>query len=47
MYQDNLEISLRGSDFIFESVQHLHYKCHKVNFERGGSYIDSPDGINK
>ena len=22
-------------------------KCHKVNFKRGGSYIDSPDWIAK
>ena len=23
----------------FDSAQIMHYKCHKVNFERGGSYI--------
>ena len=23
----------------------MHYKCHKVNYKRGGSYIDSPDWI--
>ena len=44
-YQDNLETSMRGSDFIFHSVQLIHYKCHKVNSKHGGSYIDSPDGI--
>ena len=44
-YQDNLETSMRGSGFIFHSVQLIHYKCHKVNFKRSGSYIDSPDGI--
>ena len=42
-YQGNLETSMRGSDFIFDSVQLMYYKCHKVNFRRGGSYIDSPD----
>ena len=26
-YQNNLETSMRGNDFIFESVQY--YKCHK------------------
>ena len=31
-YQDNLETSMRGSDFIFDSVQLMHYKCHKANF---------------
>ena len=31
---------MRGSDFIFDSV-------HKVNFKRGGSYIDSLNWIKK
>ena len=30
IYQRNLEISMRGSDFIFDSVQIVYYKCHKV-----------------
>ena len=46
-YQGNLETSMGGSDFIFGSVQLVDYKCHKVNFRRGGSYIDSPDWIKK
>ena len=46
-YQINLETSMRGSDCIFDSVQLLYYNCHKVNFKRGGSYIDSPDWIKK
>ena len=25
----------------------MYYKCHKVNFKRGGSYIDLPDWIKK
>ena len=37
-----LETSMRRSDFIFDSVQLMYFKCHKVNFKRGGSYIDSP-----
>ena len=44
-YQGNLETSIlfrRGSDFLFDSVQLMYYKCHKVNFKRGGSYIKSP-----
>ena len=44
-YQDNLETSMRGSDFIFDSVNLMHYKCHKVNYKHGGSYIDSPDWV--
>ena len=46
-YQDNLEISMRQSNFIFDSVQPMYYKCHKVNSKRSGSYIDSPDWIKK
>ena len=46
-YQENLETSMRRSDFTFDSVQLMYYKCHKVNFKRGGSYIDSPDWIKK
>ena len=46
-YQIGLEISVRGSDFIFDSVQVLHYKCQKINFKRGGSYIDFQDWIKK
>ena len=29
-------------EFVFDYVQLLYYKCHKINFNRGGSYIDSP-----
>ena len=46
-YQGNLEISMRRSGFIFDSAQLIYYKCHKVNFKLVGSYIDSPDWINK
>ena len=46
-YQENLETSMRGSGFVFDSVQLLYYKCHKINFKRGGSYIDSPEWIKK
>ena len=42
-YQGNLGTSMEGSKFIFDSVQMMYYKCHKVNFGRGGSYINSPD----
>ena len=42
-YQGNLETSMRHRDFIFDSVQLMYYKCHKVNFKCGDSYINSPD----
>ena len=43
-YQNNLE-SMKGSEFVFNYVHLLHYKCHKINPNHGGSYIDSPDLI--
>ena len=46
-YQIGFETSMRGSDFIFDSLQMLCYKCHKINFTHGGSYTDSPDLIKK
>ena len=42
-YHDGLEVSIKGSNFIFDSVQLMYFKCHKVNFKHVGSYIDSPD----
>ena len=41
-YQNNLE-SMKNSEFVFVYVQLLYYKCHKINLNRGGSYIDSPE----
>ena len=43
-YQSNLE-SMRGSEFVFDYVQLLYYKCHKINLDCGGSNIDSPEWI--
>ena len=37
--------SIKGSEFVFNYVLLLYYKCHKINPNRGGSYIDSPDWI--
>ena len=38
---------MKGSDFIFDSIQPMYFQCHKVNFTRSGSYFDSPDWIIK
>ena len=43
-YQNNLE-SMKGSEFAFNYAHLMCYKCHKINPNRGGSYIDSPDWI--
>ena len=46
-YQTRLETPMTGKDFILNCVHLLYYKCHKINFKRGGSYIDFPDWIKK
>ena len=40
-YQKELR-NIRGSDFVFESVDLLDYKLHRVRLKRDGSYINSP-----
>ena len=42
-YQNNLEESMQGSEFVFSYVHSLYYKCHEINPNCGGSYIDYPD----
>ena len=44
-HQNNFEL-MRDCEFLFDYVQLLYYKCHKLNFNHGGSHIDSPDWIN-
>ena len=38
---------MKGSEFVFDYVHLLHHACHKINPNRGGSYIDSLDGTKK
>ena len=40
-YQEGLEKSMKGSEFVFDSVDLLYYKLHKISPNRGGSHIDS------
>ena len=42
-YQEGLEESMRGSEFIFDRVDALYYNLNKISLNRGGSYIDSPE----
>ena len=42
-YQAGLEIKMRGSSFTFESIDLLEYHLHKINLNRGSSYIESPE----
>ena len=44
-YQEGLEESMRGSEFIFDSVDALYYNFNKVSLSRGVSYIDSLNGL--
>ena len=43
-YQNSLE-SMKGSEFVFNYFQLLYYKCHRINPNCVGSYIDSADWI--
>ena len=36
---------MNGSAFVFDCLHLLSYKCYKINPNRGGSCIDSPDWI--
>ena len=36
---------MKSSEFVFDYVFSLYYKCHKINLNRCGSYIDSVDWI--
>ena len=40
-YQNNLEWT-KDSEFVFDYVHLLYYKCHKIIPNRGESYINSP-----
>ena len=44
-YQNGLEKKMKGSDFVFESIDLLFYSLHKISLNRGGLYIDSPNRI--
>ena len=42
-YQEGLEESMKGSEFIFDSVDLLYYHLQRTSLTRiGSSYIDSP-----
>ena len=44
-YQENLEEKMRGSEFVFDGINLLHYDLNKISLNRAGSYIKSPDWI--
>ena len=46
-YQGNLETTMEGGYFVFDSVQLLYNEYRRINFRRVCPYIDSPDWIKK
>ena len=44
-YQDGLEESMKGGEFIFDNADVLHSDLNKINLNRGGPYIDSPEWL--
>ena len=44
-YQQGLEEKMRESEFVFDSVDLLHYDLTKISLNWGGSYIDSPEWL--
>ena len=45
--QEGLEESMKGSEFVFDSVNLLNYKLQKRSVNRSGSFIDSPKWLKK
>ena len=41
-YQARLEEKMRRSEFVFGSIDLLHYNLHKISLNRSGWYIDYP-----
>ena len=41
-YQEGLEESMRGSEFVCNSIDLLYYCLQKTRLKRGGSFVDSP-----
>ena len=44
-YQEELEKLMKRSKFVFDSVDLLYYKLHRITLNRGESYIDSPEWL--
>ena len=44
-YPIGLEISMIGSDFVFDNIGKMYYKCHRICLNHGGLCINSPEWI--
>ena len=36
---------MKGSEFVFDSIDLLYYKCHKITLNCGDSYVDFPEWL--
>ena len=43
-YQKDLEKSMTGSEFVFDTFDLLYYKFQRISPDRGASYVDPPIG---
>ena len=46
-YQEGLEESMRGSEFVYDSIDVLYYNLNKVSLSRGRSFTYSPKWLKK
>ena len=37
-----LETLMKGSNFVFDSIDGMYYKCHRINLNCSRLFIDSP-----
>ena len=44
-YEERLEESMKGSEFIFDNVDLLYYNLNKISLNMGRSYIDYPEWL--
>ena len=42
-YENNLEKLMKDSEFVFDYVHLLYFKCRKINPNRGRLFENSPD----
>ena len=38
---------MEGSDFVFDGIVEMCYKCHRISLNRVRSYVDSSDWMKK
>ena len=46
-YQENMTEMMKGSNFVFDYVDKLYYRCHKISLNRDGLYKQSTTDLKK